>query len=117
MDLENTVLYGSYFQMSQIHKYSCTPIRLKIFTTPSILLPGDEPHKSRIHSIMDAHRNIIFFDAENLNVLLIFQYVNLCRETEDLCIILVPIISPDVQPLCNNNIRQIKSSFPEIKMC
>lgn len=60
MELKNVVLYGSYFQTSPIFEYGDTTARFKIFTTPSILLPGSEERECRIHNIRNSHRNIIF---------------------------------------------------------
>lgn len=116
IQMQDILIYGTYFQSSPVFENNGTPIKFKIFTTPSILLPNSEPRECRMNYIKNSHRNIIFFDAENLNIPLIFQYVNLCRETQDPYIILVPIINPNFQSTCYNNISQIKSLFSEIKM-
>ena len=114
LELKDVVLYGSYFQISPAVKYGDINVKFQIFTTPSILLPDAEPREHRVRNIQDAHRNIIFFDAENLNIELIYQYVDLCREAENPYIILVPIIDQHSQQLCIKNIGQIKKLFPNI---
>ena len=104
MELKNVVLYGSYFQTLPVFEYGDTTARFKIFTTPSILLPGSEGREYRIHNIRNSHRNIIFFDSED-NIELIFQYIQLCRETKNPYIILAPIINQIYQAPCLNNVR------------